>query len=108
MNTIQRLAIGATTAAILLGSVVTPTFAATAYNQDISDNSFAKAWAIEHTSYKIKVKNEHTTVVNNTMSISDTGGNKQKNKGDGNTLNSGDSNAETWSNTEVNKTVIKF
>lgn len=108
MNLIKKIVIGATGATIALSTIVTPAFAATAYNTNISNHSFAKAWAFENTSYNVNVKNKNTLVVNNTMAVSDTGGNKQKNHGDGNTLKSGDANAEALSNTEVNKTVIKF
>ena len=109
MNLIKRLAIGATTGAILLSSV-TPAFAAAnAWNMNVSNHSWAKAKAEDNDTYKVKVKNKDTYTFSVNKTVANTGGNVQKSKkGDGNILKTGDAWSEAYNYTEVNTTIITF
>ncbi len=108
MNLIKKLAIGATTGAILLSSVA-PAFAAQAWNMNISNHSWAKSKVEDNDTYKVKVKNKNTDTFNVNVSVTNTGGNTQKSKkGDGNSLKTGDAWSKADNYTEVNTTIITF
>lgn len=108
MNIIQKIAIAGTTGALLLSSV-TPTFAAaSAWNKNIN-KSFVKSVAVDNDFKKAEVTNTFTFTKSITKSDANTGGNVQvSGKSDGNTIKTGDAEAKSFSNTEVNKTVINF
>lgn len=108
MNIIQKIAIAGTTGALLLSSV-TPTFAAASvWNKNIN-KSFVKSKAIDNDNYTAVVANNNTNTLSVNFCVSNTGANTQVSPhGDGNTQKTGDASCGAYSNTEVNKTVIKF
>lgn len=100
MNLIKRIAIGATTGAILLGSVVAPTFASSEHHKHKSKPSNI---------YIVEVENKNTYTVTKTTAVANTGGNIQgSKKSDDNKIKTGDAFAVGKSEVAVNTTIIKF
>lgn len=92
MNIIQKLAIGATTAAILLGSVVTPTFASSRHHGSKPTNVTI-----------VSNENKFTKVKTFNIVEANTGGNVQVgHKSDDNKIITGDANAVGVNKVNVN------
>lgn len=92
MNIIQRLAIGATTGAILLGSVVTPTFASSRHHRSGPANVTI-----------VSNENKFTKVTTFNVVVANTGENVQAgHKSDDNKIKTGDANAVGVNKVNVN------
>ena len=107
MDLVKKLAVGATTIAIALSSV-TPAFAATAWNKNVSGGSFARAVAIERTTNVVRVRNGFTMVEGNSLIVANTGFNGQFGGDDGNSIQTERATATGGSYLEINKTVVKY
>lgn len=105
MNLVKKLAIGASTIAFALSSV-TPAFAATAWNKNISNGSFANAVVVESTTKIATTNNINTLVVSGNVLLAGSGGNMQLGNGNGNKMFVGGSSVQGSTFTSVNKTVI--
>lgn len=107
MNLIKKLVIGATGATIALSTMVTPAFAATAYNKNVN-KSFARAVAIENTTNVVSITNASTFVVSGNVVLAGSGGNLQLGNRDGNKMLVGGSSAVGSTSTSVNTTTVVF
>lgn len=108
MNLVKKLTIGAATISLAAGSFITPAFAATASNTNVSGGSIAKSKAVEVKKQRTRVKNENTTVVVVDVSISNNGLNSQSHNEDKNVLKTGDAISGGVNSATVNYTSIQF
>ncbi len=110
MNLVKKLAISAATVSLAATAFMSPVFAdADASNDHISDHSHARSKAEDNDTYRTRVRNSRTIVVNANVGIANTGGNTQRTRnGDDNKLTTG--KADVWgkNNADVNTTVITY
>lgn len=106
MNLIQKLAIGTVGATIALATSIAPAFAATAWNQNVSGGSWAKAKAIENKTVFVSSTNLNTFTVSGNVVLAGSGGNQQSGNQDGNKMVVKGSQASGVTFTKVNETTI--
>lgn len=108
MNLIKKLAIGATTGAILLSSVAPAFASARAWNGNVSNRSTANSRAYDNDRVIVESVNIGTFVLKTGRRTANTGGNTQNNNTNASTLRTGDASVNGIDTVIVNEVIVDF